>query len=220
LPVEIDSVSPKINMGYTLRGCPNKCSFCIVWIKEPILKRERNILEIWDGNSKLVVLLDNNALADLEWFIYNCELAIEHKITLDWNQGLDHRKLTPEIVDLIKRTSHKELRFAFDNPKSVNTVENAICILKSRGINRSLWYVLVNYNTTFEEDLFRVNFLRERGQLAYIQRYRSHTTNRKHIALAQWVNQHHIFQSMTWQEFLNHEHSIKRGYGKLFAEVK
>ena len=74
---------------------------------------------------------------------------------------------------------------------------------------------IVGFNTTFQEDLDRVNFLRERGQQAYIQRYRYKARDFRYIALAQWVNQHHIFYGMTWEQFLETEHSKKRKYDKL-----
>jgi radical SAM superfamily enzyme YgiQ (UPF0313 family) len=34
LPPEIDAIEPHINEGFTTRGCPNKCPFCVVNIKE------------------------------------------------------------------------------------------------------------------------------------------------------------------------------------------
>jgi hypothetical protein len=216
LPVEIDQIKLHLNFGYTLRGCCNKCSFCVVWKKEPELKRDGNILDLWDGKSKSITLLDNNALADLLWFKYNCKIAQIHKIILDWNQGLDHRKLTPDVVDVIKETPHKELRFAFDNPESINTVEKAIKLLKNKGINRCNWYVLVGFDTTFERDLFRLNYLRDNGQNAYVQRYHKPSEKQKpeYIALARWANQHHIFQGMTWEQFLKHPDN--KNYRKLF----
>lgn len=214
LPHEIDIVQPHINLGFTLRGCINKCPFCIVWRKEPDLCREATLLDIWDGIAKLVTLLDNNALADLEWFYFNCELAIKYKITLDWNQGLDHRLLESETVDLIKRTPHKELRFAFDNPNSIDTVDNSIRLLQSKGINRCLWYVLVGFNTTFEQDLFRLNYLRANKQNAYVQRYNYKSGDVKYIALAEWANQHNIFYSMSFEQFLDTPHAGHRKYNK------
>ncbi len=212
LPPEIDAVEPHINMGFTTRGCPNNCSFCVVRLKEGEFKIVCTILELWDGKAKCIVCLDNNILASPEHFATNAELARKHNLTLDYNQGLDHRRLTPEIVDIMKSFRHKEFRFAFDNPKSINTVEKAIDLLQSKGIKRSLWYVLCGYDTSLEEDLFRVNYLRERGQNAYVQRYRTpdNKPSPKLILLAEWVNQHHIFHGMTWNEFLNHPKNVMR----------
>ncbi len=212
---EVAEIKPHLNFGYTTRGCPNKCPFCIVHIKEGGVRIEGDILDLWDSKAKLITLLDNNALAIPEHFEWNCNLAIKNHITIDWNQGLDHRRLTRDNIDLIKRTSHKELRFAFDSPTYYDSVRLAISMLQEVGINRSLWYVLVGFNTTFQEDLDRVNLLREWGQQAYIQRFRRPKNDYRHIVLAQWVNQHHIFYGMTFEQFLNTEHSRKRKYDKL-----
>ena len=43
LPSEIDVIKPRINLGFTTRGCLRKCPFCIVWKKEPELKIEGDI---------------------------------------------------------------------------------------------------------------------------------------------------------------------------------
>jgi hypothetical protein len=164
---------------------------------------------LWDGISRLVILYDNNALADPEHFETNAEIAIQHKITLDYNQGLDHRKLTPEIVDIMKVMPHKEYHFAFDNPNSIGSVEKAIDLLQSKGIQRCNWYILCNFDTTFEQDLFRLNYLRSRGQNAYVQRFKGRQNSPKLTALARWANQHHIFQGMTWEQFLRHPDNAK-----------
>ncbi|MFA5299104.1 MAG: hypothetical protein WC389_12930 [Lutibacter sp.] len=204
LPKEIDAVELKINRGFSSRGCPNKCKFCVVPQKEGDIYVVCDVLSLWDGKSKLVTLYDNNILALPQHFELNTKQAIENKITLDYNQGLDHRLLTSDIVELMKKVSHVEYRFAFDNPHSIASVEYAIDLLQSKGINRSLWYVLCGFDTTFEQDLFRLNYLKSRNQNAFVQRFKSKNkiANPKLTALARWANQHHIFQGMTWNEFL------------------
>jgi hypothetical protein len=202
LPSEIEVMKPRINKGFTTRGCFRDCPFCVVRTKEGGLRIEGAILDLWDGKAKLITLLDNNPLGLLDHFEYNCRLAIEYNLTLDWNQGLDHRCLTQKVVDIIKTVSHKELHFAFDNPSYLPSVERAINLLQDNGINRCNWYVLVGFDTTFEEDLFRLNYLRDHNQNAYVQRYNG-TKDRKYIPLARWANQHHIFHGMTWGQFLD-----------------
>ncbi len=215
LPPEIHKITPHANHGFMTRGCPNKCPFCIVHIKEGDIYIECTLLDLWDGHNKDVTAYDNNVLALPDFFAEQAEVAIICHIRLDYNQGLDHRKLTSDIVQIMKRMPHKEYRFAFDSPAYYKSVEKAIKLLQGGGINRCLWYVLVGFNTTFQEDLDRVNFLRERNQNAYIQRYSRRKYDYRHIALAQWVNQHHIFWGMTWEQFLSSKHSRKRKYDKL-----
>jgi hypothetical protein len=216
LPSEIDDIKPHLNFGFTTRGCSNKCPFCIVHIKEGDFKITGTLKDLWNGIKRvLIILMDNNILCSLDHFFSVCRESIEYQVKLDINQGLDHRKLTPEVCDLMKKVSHTEYRFAFDSPAYYSTVDKAITMLQNAGINRSLWYVLVGYNTSFQEDLDRLNFLRDRGQQGYIQRYHYKSGDFKYIALAQWVNQHHIFYGMTWEQFLESRHSKQRKYDKL-----
>jgi len=110
--------------------------------------------------------------------------------------------LTPGIVQELKTISHQEYRFAFDRMAYLPTVIKALILLKNANISRCTWYVLVGYDTTFREDLERVEYLKKQNQNAYIQRYETCYSEKKYIALAQWVNQHHIFHKMTFEQFL------------------
>lgn len=211
LPPEIEAIEPHINMGYTTRGCIHNCPFCVVRRKEGYIRATGDIVSLWDGRSKVIIVLDNNPLALIEHFNQNCKQLRDYNLKVDWNQGLDHRQLTPEIIDVIQSVRHHELRFAFDHPSYINSVEKAIGLLRSKGINRCSWYVLVGYDTTLMQDLLRLNYLRDRGQIAFVQRYRSKSNppkikrnKRELIALARWVNQHHLYRGMTWEQFLEH----------------
>jgi radical SAM superfamily enzyme YgiQ (UPF0313 family) len=63
LPKEIEEVKPKINLGFTTRGCIRRCQFCVVPQKEGNISVEGDIYDIWDGTSKEIELLDNNIMA-------------------------------------------------------------------------------------------------------------------------------------------------------------
>lgn len=216
LPPEIEEICPHLNFGFTTRGCPNNCKFCVVPRKEGKPYVVASLKDLWNGiKRRLITLFDNNILALPKHFFSICEESQICEVKLDFNQGLDHRRLTPDIIEMLIAISHSEYRFAFDSPAYYKSVDKAISMLQNAGINRCVWYVLVGFDTTFQEDLDRVNFLRDRGQQAYIQRYRYRARDFRHIALAQWVNQHHIFYGMTWEQFLDTEHSRKRKYDKL-----
>ena len=199
LPEEVEQIKPHINLGFTTRGCIRKCEFCIVYEKEGKIQVVGDLLDLWDGDSDLITLMDNNVLALPDHFMQVCRQAQEHKLMLDWNQGLDHRLLTDKLVATMKQTRHKgEYRFAFDHPDMIDTVKKALTMLRWHGINRSFWYVLVGFNTILKEDLFRLNYLRNQGETVFVQRYNKDNSTLK---LAQWANQHNMFKAMTYEEF-------------------
>ncbi len=81
----------------------------------------------------------------------------------------------------------------------IDSVKKALHLLRWHGINRSFWYVLVGFDTTLEEDLFRLNFLRFHGETVFVQRFEK---DKKTLQLARWANQHNMFKAMTYEEFL------------------
>lgn len=202
LSARIERMKPKVNFGFTVRGCPRKCKFCVVPKKEGQIKVVGDIYDIWDGVTKEIILIDNNFLAAPEDHFYRITNQIKKNgLKVDFNQGLDHRLLTDENYMVLKglRNRYGYYRFAFDDISQEKSVVRAIELMKRHGTITSVWYVLVGFNSTFEEDLYRVNFLRERNQRAFIQRYKK---DRISSALSRWVNQYHIFTKFTWKDFL------------------
>lgn len=199
LPEEIEAIKPRINLGFTTRGCIRNCEFCVVSQKEGRIRVVGDLLDLWDSKSKDIVLLDNNILALPKHFKLICKQARENNIRLDFNQGLDHRLLTEEIVSQLKSIKHQELHFAWDNVSDFNSVEKAITLMEDK---RCTWLVLTGFNTTLEEDLYRVNYLKSRNQNAYIMRY-NNSKRKDLIPLSRWVNNRSWFQAISYEEFLN-----------------
>ena len=199
LPEEIEKTPLKINYGFTTRGCIRKCQFCIVPEKEGKIRAVADIYDIWDGKNKEIILLDNNILALPEHFKLICEQLQKENLKVDFNQGLDHRLLTEEIMAILNKTKTGELRFAYDNPKEQKTVERAIALLNGK---RAFWYVLCGFNTTFEEDLERIEWLYSMKQNPYVMRYESIKKDKKYISLARWVNNPLWHGGLSWQDFI------------------
>lgn len=131
LPKDIQQVKPKINLGFTTRGCIRNCDFCIVPEKEGKIRVVGDIYDIWDGKSKEITLLDNNILALPEHFKKICSQLKEEKLKVDFNQGLDCRLLTEGKVNKLSSIRHHEYRFAFDNLEVESSVRKAIKLLKN-----------------------------------------------------------------------------------------
>lgn len=200
LPSEIEAMKPKINIGFTTRGCIRRCPFCVVPEKEGALRVVNNIDDIWDRKSDSIILLDNNILALPKHFHRVCEDLQTYGLRVDFNQGLDFRLLSDKIIALLKLIRHCEYRFSFDHIRDEGAVIRAINLLQGCGVRKSMWFVLVGFNTTYQEDLYRLQLLKEHGQDAYVQRY-NHITNAFYITLAQWANQHALFRTHTFEEY-------------------
>jgi hypothetical protein len=204
---EIEQIKPRINLGFTTRGCIRNCKFCIVPQKEGKIQVVGDLLDLWDGKSKDMVLLDNNILALPQHFKFICQQAKFIDVRLDFNQGLDHRLLTQEIINELNSIRHLELKFAWDDISDENNVKYAINLMNEK---RCTWYVLVNFNTSFEEDLYRTNYLRSRNQNVRIMRYNG-KTNEKLTALNRWTFKKDWFQAVTWEEFLKRNYKVCEG---------
>jgi hypothetical protein len=209
LSAEIEHLKPDYDLfdcdysiGFTSRGCIRKCPFCIVPEKEGHIKAVADIYEFWDPRHKHIVLCDNNILALPEHFRYIADQISDENLTVDFNQGLDIRLLTSENVDILASLRIKpNLRFSWDNTKSESAVLRGIQLLRDAGIKRSQFFVLSGFDSTFEDDLYRLNRLKQEGQRAYLMRYNTVRGKREYNDLAAWANQPAFFSKMTFQEF-------------------
>lgn len=214
LPVGIEAMKPKINYGFTTRGCIRKCKFCFVPKSEGYIRAVGDIYDIWDGSSSEVVLLDNNILALPEHFKMICEQAMRENIMLDFNQGLDIRLVTPAICELLKETKLKRIRFAFDDPKLEAVVRRKVAMLREHKVKNAFpFYVLAGFDTTFEEDMHRLEVLKELGCRAYVMRHENTPRERRYIRMAQWANQFWTFAKYDYKTFCAEFEASQRSRG-------
>lgn len=192
------------SMGFTTRGCPNRCSFCFVPKKEGTFRRAQHIEEFHDPRFKSCMLLDNNILADVDWFFENTNWAIKNKVQLEITQGMDIRRMTEEIAQQIKKTRFvdQQIKFAWDNIDEEEEVLSGISMLKDAGINtrRNVsFYVLCGYNTTFDEDIYRVMKLRENRCHAFVMKYHEDDIRLNHFA--RWADKRELYWSTNPLEY-------------------
>ena len=188
------------SLGFTSRGCPNNCGFCIVPKKEGPIRDNAPITEFLHPEHNKLILLDNNFLASPKWKS-NLEYLIDNKIKVNFNQGLDARILTEEHAKLLGETklqswkfNNRIVHFAFDDLRHKDKVLRAISLLRDVGIKGQdlVFYVLVGYDSTFAEDLERVNILIENKVDPYIMKWNQRTDDSLLNHLARWVNRRHF----------------------------
>ena len=200
---EIDGMQPLINYGFTVRGCVRKCPFCLVRKSEGGINVTGDLYSIWDRLSEWVVFFDNNVLAIFEHFAKICHQLIKESVAVDWNQGLDIRFVNKAVIDLLNqiKLSHG-VRFAFDHPALEPIVRKKVALLRQYYKRKYImFYVLVGFNTTFEEDLHRCNVLRELDCRPYIMRHENTPKEKRYIRLAEWCNQFWTFAKYDFETF-------------------
>jgi len=167
LPKEIEDCRPDYSLfnlnhslGYTFRACFRKCPFC----KVPLLKQTRrhwSIYEFHDPRFDTIELLNNNTFYDVFWEetfkeIYNEGLGlIDH--------GNDLRLLDNYKAYWIKKIRwERQPKFAWDRMRDEWKMKRGLQLLKKFKI-RAMIYVLMGFDTSFEEDVYRCEIINSMG---------------------------------------------------------
>ena len=186
--------------GFLTRGCPRACGFCIVSGKEGRKSvHTADLSEFWDGQRN-IKLLDANLLACPEHKALLRQLA-ESRAYVDFTQGLDCRLLTEESIAAINSLRLKEIHFAWDTMAESGAVLEklrlyaALAKRRPHGAYASV-YVLTNYGTSHEEDLYRVETLRGLGYDPYIMVYDRPNAPLITRHLQRWVNNKRVFKAV------------------------
>lgn len=186
-------------IGYTSRGCNRKCPFCIVPKKEGKWEPVADIYEFWNGQDK-IMLLDNSLNTEDWWFDKILNQLIKEKIKVDFSQGLDIRLLGSPAASLLSRCRlWKRIHFAWDNIHDESEIKVGIKILKKYKLNYVSLYVLIGFNSTPEEDLYRVETLRGLGVDSFVMPYDKFNDYQRRFA--RWVNHKAIFKSVKWEDY-------------------
>jgi hypothetical protein len=205
LPDEIEHIYPDYSLynitdtayGFLTRGCPRGCEFCIVGKKEGKKSyKVADLTEFWNGQ-KNIVLCDPNILACKDWKELFQQL-IDSKAYVDFNQGLDIRLMTEEKAEMLNKIKTKEIHFAWDRYEDKDLVLEKLKMYSKvgkfkKGSHNAIVYTIVNFDTTFEQDLERIYTLRKMGYWAYVMIYDKAHCDKRYKDLARWVNNRVIF---------------------------
>lgn len=209
LPDEIEHMYPDYTLyptltadtayGYLTRGCPRGCHFCIVSDKEGRCSKKVSDLSEWWSGQKNIVLLDPNILACKDHMELLGQLE-QSGAFVDFTQGIDCRLLTPENIRAINRVRIKEIHFAWDYMKETAAVlrglelYGAMAARKPHGQFGTV-YVLTNFDTTMDENLYRIYTLRDMGYDPYVMIYDKAKAPQEIRYLQRWCNNRLIFRS-------------------------
>ena len=227
LPDEIEHMYPDYSLypeytsdmayGFLTRGCCNNCSFCIVSQKEGLCSwKVADLSEFWNGQ-KHIKLLDPNILACKDHMELLQQL-VNSKAKVDFTQGLDARFINEENVKLLKQIDITMLHFAFDFMKFEKQIVKGLKLAKEVleiDERKAVVYMLTNFDTTIEEDLYRVQKIKELGYMPDVRIYRKSSLPKHHILkdLQRWSNNRFLYQSCDFMDY------VPRSDGKTIKEI-
>lgn len=215
LPPGVDEMDPDYslygyphNIGFAMRGCRFKCSFCVVPEKEGKARSESSISKIWtQRTSNFLVLLDNDFFGNPNW--KECiEEIKEYKLKVNFSQGLNIRIISERQAEALASVNfasasgkNKSVTFAWDNIKDERTIRRGFKRIMEAGLKpyQVQFYVLIGYDSTPEEDMHRVMEIHKWDADPFVMAY--DRTNEYQRKFQRWVNHKALFKSISFEEY-------------------
>ena len=204
LPPEMETMSPDYSIypqyqfavSMTSRGCPNHCPWCHVWAKEGRQSvKVADVKDFWKGQKEIRVLDPNITACPNKRELFR--QYRETEALLDFTQGLDIRLIDDADLAELEHMKLKNVHFAWDNPSldlSKKFAEYAKTGKKNRHGRFGTVYILTNFNSSMEENLYRIYTVRELGYDPYVMVYNKPSAPKEIRQLQRWCNNKRIFR--------------------------
>lgn len=205
LPPEVERMRPDYSIypqfdfavSMTSRGCPRGCPWCHVAAKEGRASvKVADLSAFYDGQRRIEVL-DPNITACRD----KRDLMAQYRDSgayINFNQGLDIRLIDGYDIEDINHMKIAEIHMAWDNPKDDLADKFKEFAKGSRHRPHGYFgavYVLCNFDSTMEENLYRIYTLRDLGFDPYVMIYDKPHAPREVRLLQRWCNNKIVFRT-------------------------
>lgn len=196
--------------GFLTRGCPRGCHFCHVAPKEGKCSRKvADLSEFWNGQGH-ICLSDPNILACKE-ALPLLEQLIDSGATVEFNQGLDARLITPEKAKLLVSMKIKQPHFAMDSMSTLEPVKRGLKLYVDAYRKRhGKWdwrnakvFCLTNFDTSHEQDMERVGVIQECECQPYVMIYNKPSARAITRRLQRWTNNTALYAK--YRDFIEYQ---------------
>lgn len=211
LPPEVEIIKPDYSLypendysiNFSSRGCvrsTTSCPWCIVPIKEGKYRRTQHPTEWFCEDYDTIVFLDNNALADKQYFMEVTDWCAEKGLSVWFTQGLDIRLMDRQVAEQIfKMKTYKSIFFAWDRLEDEPIIREKVDLLKSVGFTDSMcrakiqFYVYIDSDKEFDSGLYRCLELRKLSCNSFVMfNIDNERSKRVHI-LQRWANRKRMY---------------------------
>ncbi len=188
LPPEIEDLPPDYTVypelgdraiGFLTRGCPFRCPFCIVPIKEGKPRQVSDLDSLIQKRRRKLILLDDNILShpragDL------LEEMVRRDLQVNFTQTLDLRFVDEEKARILRRIRSANTRFtrrvyhfSLNDARNLDAVSLAYGMFGFTAGDNVEFVCMYAYTTSLAEDVERFRFLRSLpGAYVFVQEYR------------------------------------------------
>lgn len=215
LPTEIDRLQPDYDMlgvpsdtayGFLTRGCPNKCKWCVVPIKEGKQVPYMDVDDVANGRKNLI-LMDNNILAS-DYGIEQIEKIIKRGYKVDFNQALDARLVTEDIAQLLAKVKWlTPIRFGCDTHRQVEECRKAMQMIDKHRKNPAYYLLYTMIGDDINEDYERLSAFRDNKRVRIVgQPYRDFNNPNQVIPqwqkdMARWSLRRELYASCDFKDY-------------------
>lgn len=195
--------------GFSMKGCRFKCDFCCVPKKEGRPYNYNSIDEILTNPSgkRNLMLMDNDFFGGENWQA-NLLRIQELKLKVCFVQGLNIRIISERQANILANINYynskfnkRYLSFAWDRFEDERVIIRGIERCNKAGIpsKNMQFFVLIGFDTSPEQDSYRVEMLRKLGCMPFVMPYNKDNQYQK--AYARYVNNRIIFNTCSWDDY-------------------
>lgn len=217
LPREIDRLQPDYSLygvaenmayGFLTRGCPNKCKWCVVPLKEGKQQPYMDIDEIAIDGRTNIILMDNNVLA-LDYGLEQIEKIIKRGYRIDFNQAMDARLVTDDIAKMLAKVQwlNNTIRFGCDTIKQIEECKRAMSFIDRHRKNPAYYLLYTMIGDNIDECYVRLSSFRDNKRVKIqAQPFRDFNDSNQVIPqwqkdMAHWANRRQLYATCDFKDF-------------------
>lgn len=201
-------------IGYITRGCPNHCRWCLVPAKEGSIRPYRHWQELVRPDSKKLVLMDNNILAN-DFGIAQLESLVGSGYAIDLNQGMDARLVDERVAKILAGLKWiKYIRFSCDQQAQIEPIMRTAELLGKYGVKPYRLFIYLLVTADIEDAARRVEALKRLGNITiYAQAERNErqgiVPNKMQLEFAQRYVYSGRYRLESWAQYLERHKELE-----------
>lgn len=217
LPPDVDRLQPDYSVyrqidshtayGFLTRGCPNRCKWCIVPLKEGGITPYMDVEEIASGGRNKLILMDNNILASC-YGLEQIEKIVRKGYHVDFNQALDARLVTDETAKLLAKVKWlSSIRFGCDTLAQIGYCKKAMDLIDNYRGRHAQYLMYTMIGDSLKEAYDRLTAFKDNKRVKIVaQPFRDYDNPHQQIPqwqkdMARWAMRREIYSIVDFKEY-------------------